>query len=132
MKIRKKNIVFYGVSGHGKCLVDPMSAFGCKKIPLKSMVICENFQFDSSLDIFNGLREKFIEKENRHYYHTPLEDLLTFLLVTHVLTCTSEQGKLVGSSEELPVPSVSLYEGSDDDEENVESCGSDDDEFDDR
>ena len=90
MKIREKIIVFYGVSGHGKGLVDAINAFGVKN-PLKSMVICENFQFDSSLDIFNGLREKFIEKENRHYYHIPLEDLLTY-------RANLEDMKLNGSS----------------------------------
>ena len=51
-------IVYYGVSGHGKGLVDMMSGFGVKG-PLRRAVITSNFSYSNAVDIYNFLIDKF-------------------------------------------------------------------------
>ena len=43
----KKILVYYGVAGHGKGLVDAMSNFGCKG-PICDAVIQKNFKYDKA------------------------------------------------------------------------------------
>ena len=50
MKLNRSAIVYYGVLGHGKDLVDAMSAFGVKG-PIKKAVLREDFSYHKALDI---------------------------------------------------------------------------------
>ena len=50
----KTIIVYYGPSGHGKGLVNAMSAFSAKT-PLRSAVVAEDFDYRSAADIQNFL-----------------------------------------------------------------------------
>ena len=54
----RKIIVFYGVSGHGKELVDAMSAFGVKN-PIRRAVWTENVSYKKAGDVFNYLVQHF-------------------------------------------------------------------------
>ena len=65
--------IYYGVSGHGKGIVDAMSSFGVKE-PLRKEIVQKDFWHTSSKDIFNFLsKEKANEK--MMYYHLPNEEL---------------------------------------------------------
>ena len=50
--------MFYGVSGHGKGLVDAVSAFGVKN-PIQRAVWTENFSYKKAGDVFNYLVQHF-------------------------------------------------------------------------
>ena len=59
-------IVYYGVSGYGKGLVDAISEFGVKS-PLRRAVITSNFCYGHCLDIYNYLIETF-SNDDKHYF----------------------------------------------------------------
>ena len=59
--------MYYGVSGHGKGLVDAMSAFGAKG-PLRRAVICNDFQYSSADEITNMLAKLFKSDEKKKYF----------------------------------------------------------------
>ena len=48
-KLNTKIIIYYGVSGHGKGLVDAMGAFGVKS-PLTRAVITQNLEYSCAKD----------------------------------------------------------------------------------
>lgn len=52
-------LVFYGVLGHGKGLVDAMSGFGINKGPIRKAVLWEDFSYHKALDIQEYLIENF-------------------------------------------------------------------------
>ena len=56
--------VYYGVAGHGKCIVDAMSSFGAKDLPRKE-IVRNDFWYSSSLDIYNLL----VHKKSMTYFH---------------------------------------------------------------
>ena len=58
----------YGVSGHGKGLVDAMSSFGVKA-PLRKAVITNDFTYSSALDIYNYLISIFQNDNWKHHYY---------------------------------------------------------------
>ena len=57
-KYDRNVIVYYGASGHGKGLVDAMSAFGVKR-PLLKAVLTQNFKYNSAKDILDLLSSLF-------------------------------------------------------------------------
>ena len=59
-------LVYYGVSGHGKGLVDAMSAFGVKR-PLQRAVVTLDFSYSNSKDIYEFLIDKYHNDEIKHY-----------------------------------------------------------------
>ena len=70
-KLYKTTIVYYGVSGHGKGLVDAMSGFGVKG-PIRRAVVTKNFSFTTAEDIYNYLYNLFeIDEQKEHYLVTP-------------------------------------------------------------
>ena len=70
-KLNKTVIVHYGVSGHGKGLVDAMSSFGVKGL-IRRAVVTENFSFTTAEDIYNYLYNLFeIDEQKEHYLVTP-------------------------------------------------------------
>ena len=68
-KLGKTIIVYYGVAGHGKGLVDAMSAFGVKS-PLRRAVVTEDFKYKCAGDIKNFLSEKFSSQYPEKQYYT--------------------------------------------------------------
>ena len=63
----KTIIVYYGPSGHGKGLVDVMSAFGAKTL-LRRAVVAEDIDYHSAADIQNFLSQKFEQDDQKHYF----------------------------------------------------------------
>ena len=64
-KLNKTIIVYYGVSGHGKGLVDAMSGFGVKG-PIWRAAVTKNFSFTTAEDIYNYLYNLFeIDEQKR-------------------------------------------------------------------
>lgn len=64
-EISKKILLYYGVSGHGKGLVDSMSAFRVKT-PLRNAVLMNDFCFNSAEELKIYL-EKYYKKDNWVY-----------------------------------------------------------------
>ena len=62
-------ICYFGVSGHGKGLVDAMSGFGVKG-PLRKAVVTEDLHYDSAQDIVSYLLELF--KDDPYKIHFEL------------------------------------------------------------
>ena len=63
--------MYYKDSGHGKGLVDAMSAFEVKT-PLRRAVVTDDFHYGGVEDI-NYLRNKFGEDDKKNYYLIDLE-----------------------------------------------------------
>ena len=59
-------IVYYGASGHGKGLVDAMSAFGVKR-PMLKAVLTQNFKYNSAKDILDLLSSLFQDDPQKLY-----------------------------------------------------------------
>ena len=64
----KTVIVYYGVSGHGKGLVDAMSGFEVKG-PLQRKVITSNLNYSNASDIHEFLTNKFHADDKKHYFN---------------------------------------------------------------
>ena len=60
-------ITYYGVSGHGKGLVDSMSSFGVKG-PLRKVVVTGDFSYNKAEDIFHFLSSKFESDDSKNYF----------------------------------------------------------------
>ena len=67
-------MVYYGVSGHGKGLVDAMSSFGAKG-PLRKAIVQKDFFFNSASDIQNYLLNELADIPNTHYFEVDREKL---------------------------------------------------------
>ena len=52
MAENRKIIIYYGVSGHGKGLVDTMNGFGVKG-PIKNVALTENFNYNILKEILS-------------------------------------------------------------------------------
>ena len=65
-KVSTKVIIYYGISGHGKCLVDAMSASGVKS-PLSRAVITKNLHYNSAEDIHQYLSDLFKDDNTKFY-----------------------------------------------------------------
>ena len=66
-KTKKLVIVYYGVSGHGKVLVETVSGFAVKG-PLQKAVKTSNFSYSYAVDIYNFLIKKFSNYVKKHYF----------------------------------------------------------------
>ena len=78
LKLAKKidqTIKYYGPSGHGKGLVDAMSASG-GKTPLRNAIVTYHFKYKSSQDICNMLQAKFKGDMQKKYWFLDLEEIL--------------------------------------------------------
>ena len=79
----RKVILYYGVAGHGKGLVDAMSSFGVKA-PLRRAVITHDFTYNCASDIHSYLQKLFENDEQKHHFF--LEDTtITEKICTQVL-----------------------------------------------
>ena len=74
----ESQLCYFGVSGHGKGLVDAMSGFGVKS-PLRKAVVTEDLHYDSAHDIVSYLQELF--KDDPYKIHFELRTLRKFILL---------------------------------------------------
>ena len=63
----KKCLMYYGVSGHGKGLVDNMSAFEVKNF-LRKAVLTDNFSYNKASDIYNYFIKHFEQDPQKKYF----------------------------------------------------------------
>ena len=75
-KYDQEVIVHYGPSGHGKGLVDAMSAFGVKG-PLMKAILATKFKYSSSKDILLYLFNLFENDVQKYYFDIPPEDIMS-------------------------------------------------------
>ena len=61
-------IFYYGVTGHGKGLVDAMSDFGMKGHLRRAVLTIENFDYKTADNIYNFLIKLFENDVTKHYY----------------------------------------------------------------
>ena len=60
-------ICYYGVSSHGKGLVDAMSGFGAKG-PLWKAVVTQDLHYDCASNIVSFLKDLFINDDNQKHH----------------------------------------------------------------
>ena len=65
-EINKPVILYYGVNGHGRGLVDAMSGFGVKS-PLRRKIVVEDFFFGSADELCIFLQETFQDDPRKIY-----------------------------------------------------------------
>ena len=75
-EINKPIIIYYGIAGHGRGLVDAMSGFGLKT-PLRRAIVCENFWFNTSKELYDFITEKYSTDTSKIYVNIPAADLTT-------------------------------------------------------
>ena len=68
-------LLFYGVVGHGKGLVDSMSSFGVK-MPIREAIVREDFWYKDSKEIERFLSLKFFEDPKKNYYVLQPDELI--------------------------------------------------------
>ena len=76
---REKNvkvILYYGVKGHGKGLVDSMSSFGVEE-PLRREIINEDFWYQNSYEIVQYLKTKCVDDRSKVYKVIDSDDLIS-------------------------------------------------------
>ena len=77
-------IVYYGVSGHDKGLVDAMSGFAVK-IPLRRALKTFDFSYGNSLYIYNYLTETFPNDDKKHYFVLDLETIAKTRITNQII-----------------------------------------------
>ena len=68
-------LLFYGMAGHGKGLVDSMSSFGVK-MPIREAIVREDFWYKDSKEIERFLSLKFFEDPKKNYYVLQPDELI--------------------------------------------------------
>ena len=76
-ELGKTIILYYGVNGHGRGLVDAMSGFGVNT-PLKREIITNDFMFRTAEELCEYLEHRFENDESKLYVYIP-EDALASL-----------------------------------------------------
>ena len=84
----KKVLVYYGVAGRGRGLVDAMSSFGVKA-PHRKAVITNDFTCSSALDIHKYLNIFFQNDNQKHHHYLDKStiDLIFFFLKKSFKNC---------------------------------------------
>ena len=67
----KSYLIYYGVSGHGKGLVDAVSEFGVKGLIARAAV----FSFNSAEDIFSYFFKLFENNNQKQYFLLPIDTI---------------------------------------------------------
>ena len=73
-QIDKPIILYYGINGHRKGLVDAMSGFGVKS-PLRRAIVTNDFLFNTAEELELFLKETF-KDDDRKYYKTISSDFI--------------------------------------------------------
>ena len=87
-KLNIKIIIYYGVSGHGKGLVNAVVVFGVKS-PLTRAVITQNLEYSCAKDIYEYLNNHFRDDESKLYSILSPEEISKFVMVDSPLTITN-------------------------------------------
>ena len=87
-KLNTKIIIYYGVSGHGKGLVDAMGAFGVKS-PLTRAVITQNLEYSCAKDIYEYLNNHFRDDESKLYSILSPQEISKFVINDSPLSLTN-------------------------------------------
>ena len=74
-RINRPVLLYYGPAGHGKGLVDAMSAFGVKG-PLLRKVLTEDFTYNCADDICRALKKDFEGDNQKLYFVVSEEEIL--------------------------------------------------------
>ena len=74
-ELDKVLIVYYGIAGHGRGLVDSMSGY-CVKTPLRRAIVCEDFHFNNSAELYAEVQRKFDDHPTRLYVNIDAEQLV--------------------------------------------------------
>ena len=69
-KFDKPFILYYGVNGHGKGLVDAMSGFGVKSV-LRRAIVTDDFMYNTADELVSFLKETFKDDQHKHYKLLP-------------------------------------------------------------
>ena len=77
--LNTKIIIYYGVSGHRKGLVDAMGAFGVKS-PLTRPVITQNLDYSCAKYIFEYLNDHFKDDASKLYSVLSPEEISKFVI----------------------------------------------------
>ena len=64
-ELNKPVIVYYGINGHGRGLVDRMSSFGVKS-PLRRAIVTDDCYYESADELVTFL--KSLDRDNRYHY----------------------------------------------------------------
>ena len=78
-KLNTKIIIYYGVSGHRKGLVDAVGAFGVKS-PLTRPVITQNLDYSCAKYIFEYLNDHFKDDASKLYSVLSPEEISKFVI----------------------------------------------------
>ena len=87
-KLNTKIIIYYGVSGHVKGLVDAMGVFGVKS-PLTRAVITQNLEYSCAKDIYEYLKNHFRDFESKLYSILSHEEISKFVINDSPLSITN-------------------------------------------
>ena len=79
-QLLKTLILYFGAAGHGRCLVDGMSAFGVKN-PLRKAIIVDDFYWQTAAQLVS-LFHKLEMPENRFYKELTIEEMAAHPQVT--------------------------------------------------
>jgi hypothetical protein len=66
VELQKTIILYYGVNGHGRGLVDAMSGFGLKT-PLRKKIVTHDFYFNTAEELAEFCRAEFASHLDKHY-----------------------------------------------------------------
>ena len=71
-ELNKTIILYYGVNGHGRGLVDAMSGFGIKS-PLRRKIVTDDFVFNYAEELVLFLKSLFYADTRKYYAIIPVE-----------------------------------------------------------
>ena len=74
-------ICYYGVSAHGKELVDVMSGFGAKG-PLKKAVVTQDLHYYCASNIVSFLKDLFINDNQKHQFELESKEIQSLTIST--------------------------------------------------
>ena len=72
MNLGKTFIIYFGVSGHGKGLVDAMSGFGVKT-PMRKAIVTDNYFFNTTKQLTEFLNSLDFESDCEYYFFDKFE-----------------------------------------------------------
>ena len=67
-------VICYGVSGHGKGLVDAMSSFGAKGL-LRNAVVTQDLHYGCESNIVSFLKDLFINDNQKHHFELASKEI---------------------------------------------------------
>ena len=89
-------ICYYGVSGHGKGLVDAMSGFGAKG-PLRKAVVTQDLHYDCASNIVSFLKDPFINDNQKQHFELESKEIQSVTTIDIKIKDCRKQHKIVFS-----------------------------------